>query len=44
MKTAILLAGPMRSLPEVIANHKEMVGDYDTFVSCMQEDYNDWVN
>lgn len=44
MKTAILLAGPMRSLPEVIANHKEMVGDYDTFVSCMEEDYNDWVN
>jgi hypothetical protein len=44
MKTAILLAGPMRSLPEVIANHKEMVGNYDTFVSCMEEDYNDWVN
>jgi len=44
MRTAILLAGPMRSLPEVIANHKEMVGDYDTFVSCRQEDYNDWIN
>lgn len=44
MKTAILLAGPMRSLPEVIANHKQMVGDYDTFVSCRQEDYNDWIN
>ena len=44
MRTAILLAGPMRSLPEVIANHKEMVGDYDTFVSCREEDYNDWIN
>jgi len=44
MKTAILLAGPMRSLPEVIANHKQMVGDYDTFVSCREEDYNDWIN
>jgi hypothetical protein len=44
MRTAILLAGPMRSLPEVIANHKQMVGDYDTFVSCKEEDYNDWIN
>ena len=44
MKTAILLAGPMRSLPEVIANHKQMVGNYDTFVSCKEEDYNDWIN
>jgi hypothetical protein len=44
MRTAILLAGPMRSLPEVIANHKQMVGEYDTFVSCKEEDYNDWIN
>ncbi len=44
MKIAILLAGPMRSLPFVIANHKEMVGDYDTFVSCREEDYADWIN
>lgn len=44
MKIAILLAGPMRSLPEVVANHKQMVGDYDTFVSCREEDYNDWIN
>ena len=44
MRTAILLAGPMRSTNEVIANHKQMVGDYDTFVSCKQEDYNDWIN
>lgn len=44
MRVAILLAGPMRSTNEVIANHKEMVGDYDTFVSCREEDYNDWIN
>jgi len=44
MKVAILLAGPMRSLPEVVTNHKQMVGDYDTFVSCREEDYNDWIN
>jgi len=44
MKIAILLAGPMRSLPEVIANHKRTIGEYDTYVSCRQEDYNDWVN
>lgn len=44
MRIAILLAGPMRSLPEVIANHKQMVGDYDTFVSCKEEDYNAWIN
>jgi hypothetical protein len=43
MRIAILLAGPMRSLPEVISNHKQMVGDYDTFVSCREEDYNDWI-
>jgi hypothetical protein len=43
MRTAILLAGPMRSLPFIVDNHKEMVGDYDTFVSCREEDYEDWV-
>ena len=43
MRTAILLAGPMRSLPFIVDNHKKMVGDYDTFVSCKEEDYEDWI-
>jgi len=44
MRVAILLAGPMRSTPDVIANHKQMIGEHDLYVSCRQEDYNDWIN
>ena len=43
MKVGIILAGPMRSLPEVVANHKQMVGDYDTFVSCREVDKQAWI-
>jgi hypothetical protein len=42
MKTAILLSGPLRGNDLSIQSHLNMVGDYDIFVSCLNNDVDDW--
>jgi hypothetical protein len=44
MKVALVLAGQYRGDNSMIAKHKENVGDYDTYVSCLPKYFNDWNN
>ena len=44
MKIAILLAGPYRGNQTIIENHKKLIGEYDTFVSCFEHYREDWIN
>jgi hypothetical protein len=42
MKVAILLAGPYRGNETIIENHKKLIGEYDTYVSCFEHYLDDW--
>ena len=44
MKVAILMAGPYRGNESIIQNQLNMVGSYDTFVSCFEHYKQDWIN
>lgn len=43
MKIAIVLAGQFRGDNEMIAKHKQNVGDYDTYVSCLTKYLDEWM-
>ena len=44
MKVAILLGGPYRGNKEIINNHLEFIGNYDTYLSCFEQYKNDWIS
>jgi hypothetical protein len=44
MKVAIIMAGPYRGNPKNIANHIRIIGNYDTYVSCLEHYKKDWIN
>ena len=43
MKIAILLAGPYRGNQSIIENQLNMIGGYDTYVSCFEHYKQDWI-
>lgn len=43
MKVAVLLAGPYRGNNGIVQNQLNMVGSYDTYVSCFEQYKNDWI-
>ena len=43
MKAAILLAGPYRGSKDIIENQLNMIGSYDTYVSCLEHYREDWI-
>jgi hypothetical protein len=44
MNVALLLAGPYRGNRNIIESHYNLIGKYDTFVSCLEHYTNDWEN
>lgn len=42
MNVAILLAGRMRGDSKMVSIHNENIGNYDTFISCLQKYESDW--
>ena len=44
MKVAILLGGPYRGNNQIINNHLEFIGNYDTYLSCFEQYKQDWIN
>jgi hypothetical protein len=44
MNIAILLAGPYRGNATIIENHNAIIGNYDTYVSCLSHYKQDWLN
>jgi ribosomal protein S18 len=44
MKVALLLAGPYRGNQSIIENQLNMIGSYDTYVSCLEHYKEDWIN
>ena len=44
MKIAILLAGPYRGNESIIQNHNNIIGNYDTYASCLSHYKDDWLN
>ena len=44
MNIAIILSGPYRGNKNIIENHNRIIGDYDTYASCLPHYKNDWVN
>jgi hypothetical protein len=44
MKVAIIMAGPYRGNKSIIENQLNMIGSYDTYVSCFEHYKEDWVN
>ncbi len=44
MKVAILMAGPYRGNTDIIQNQLNMIGSYDTYVSCFEHYKEDWTN
>ncbi len=42
MKVAIIMAGPYRGNESIIYNQLEMIGKYDTYVSCFEHYLADW--
>ncbi len=44
MKVAILMAGPYRGNEGIIQHQLNMIGSYDTFVSCFDHYKQDWIN
>jgi hypothetical protein len=44
MNVAILLAGPYRGNQTIIENHIRIIGNYDTYVSCLEHYKEDWIN
>jgi hypothetical protein len=43
MRVAIILAGPYRGNPQIIHNHLEFIGNYDTYLSCFEHYKYDWI-
>lgn len=43
MKIATILAGPYRANESIIQNQLNMVGSYDTYVSCLEHYREDWI-
>jgi hypothetical protein len=43
MRIAVLFGGPYRGNPDMIKSHKEIVGNYDTYVSCFEHYKHDWI-
>ena len=43
MKVAILMAGPYRGNNDIIQNQLNMIGSYDTYVSCFEHYKEDWI-
>jgi len=44
MEVAIIMAGPYRASERIIQNQLNMVGSYDTYVSCLEHYREDWIN
>jgi hypothetical protein len=44
MKVAILLAGPYRGNNNIIQNQLNMIGSYDTYVSCFEHYKQQWID
>jgi|688.fasta_scaffold587272_1 hypothetical protein len=44
MKIAIIMAGPYRGNESIIQNQLNMIGSYDTYVSCLEHYRADWTN
>lgn len=44
MKIAVLLAGPYRGNQNIIQNQLNMVGRYDTYVSCFEHYKQEWID
>lgn len=42
MNIAIILAGQFRGNNEMVKLHKENVGDYDTYISCLNKYVDEW--
>jgi hypothetical protein len=42
MKIAIIMGGPYRGNPSIIQNQLEIIGNYDTYVSCFEHYLEDW--
>lgn len=43
MNIAIIFGGPYRGNNDIIENHTNYIGNYDTYVSCFEHYKNDWV-
>jgi hypothetical protein len=44
MNIAIILSGPYRGNKNIIENHNRIIGNYDTYVSCLSHYKQDWLN
>ena len=44
MNVAIILAGPYRGNKSIIQNHNNIIGNYDTYASCLSHYKDDWLN
>jgi hypothetical protein len=44
MNIAIILAGPYRGNESIIQNQLNMIGSYDTFVSCLEQYKDEWIS
>ena len=44
MKVAILLSGPYRGNQNIIQNQLNMIGSYDTYVSCFEHYKQEWID
>ena len=44
MNVAIILAGPYRGNESIIQNHNNIIGNYDTYASCLSHYKQDWLN
>ena len=44
MKVAILMAGPYRGNVDIIQNQLNMIGSYDTYVSCIEHYKKEWID
>jgi hypothetical protein len=43
MKIATIMAGPYRGSESIIQNQLNMIGSYDTYVSCLEHYREDWI-
>jgi hypothetical protein len=43
MKVAIIFGGPYRGNPINMENHLKNIGNYDTYVSCLEHYKDDWI-
>ena len=44
MRIAIIMAGPYRGNKSIVENQLNMIGSYDTYVSCLEHYREDWIN